>query len=40
MDCIVHGVTKSKTQLSNFHFTLDPIGLSLPSFLLALETDP
>ena len=21
MDCIVHGVTKSRTQLSNFHFT-------------------
>ena len=20
MDCIVHGVTKSRTQLSNFHF--------------------
>ena len=40
MDCIVHGVAKSQTQLSNFHFTLDPIGLSLPSFLLALETDP
>ena len=23
MDSIVHGVTKSQTQLSNFHFTLD-----------------
>ena len=21
MDCIVHGVTKSRTQLNNFHFT-------------------
>ena len=21
MDCIVHGVAKSRTQLSNFHFT-------------------
>ena len=21
MDCIVHGVTKSQTQLSDFHFT-------------------
>ena len=21
MDCIVHGVTKSRTQLSDFHFT-------------------
>ena len=25
MDCIVHGVVKSQTQLSNFHFSL-PIG--------------
>ena len=23
MDCIVHGVTKSRTQLSNFHFRLE-----------------
>ena len=23
MDSIVHGVTKSQTQVSNFHFTLD-----------------
>ena len=22
MDCIVHGITKSQTQLSNFHFTI------------------
>ena len=22
MDCVVHGVTKSQTQLSDFHFTL------------------
>ena len=22
MDCVVHGVTKSRTRLSNFHFTL------------------
>ena len=22
MDCIVHGVTKSQTRLSDFHFTL------------------
>ena len=27
MDCIVHGVPKSQTQLRDFHFT------SLPSFL-------
>ena len=27
MDCIVHGVTKSRTQLSNFHF-LTPINSS------------
>ena len=24
MDCIVHGVTKSRTRLSNFHFSLSP----------------
>ena len=23
MDCIVHGVTKSRTRLSNFHFTVN-----------------
>ena len=23
MDCIVHGVTKSQTQMSNFHFTME-----------------
>ena len=23
MDCIVHGVTKSQTQLSNFHFNVN-----------------
>ena len=28
MDCIVHGVTKSQTQLSDFHFTTY-IGASL-----------
>ena len=26
MDCIVHGVTKSRTQLSNFHFHLNVWG--------------
>ena len=25
MDCIVHGVTESPTQLSNFHFHLQPL---------------
>ena len=25
MDCIVHGVTKSQTQLSDFHFSLSQI---------------
>ena len=24
MDCIVHGVTKNRTQLSNFHFQGEP----------------
>ena len=27
MDCIVHWVTKSRTRLSNFHFTLPPFDL-------------
>ena len=26
VDCIVHGVTKSWTRLSDFHFSLDPRG--------------
>ena len=31
MDCIVHGVTKSQTRLSNFHFTfLSPGDLADP----------
>ena len=29
MDCIVHGVAKSQTGLSNFHFTLKPISDSV-----------
>ena len=33
MDCIAHGVAKSQTQLSNFHFTLTlrsvPVSLSV-----------
>ena len=33
MDCIVHGVTKSRTQLSNFHFqTFQKKNLLLPMF--------
>ena len=24
MDCIVHGITKSQTQLSDFHFHMQP----------------
>ena len=32
MDCIVHGVTKSQTQLSDFHFRLHSFAISL-SFL-------
>ena len=27
MDCIVHGVTKSQTQLSNIHFHLTSLNL-------------
>ena len=26
MDCVVHGVAKSRTQLSNFHFSFNPSG--------------
>ena len=26
MDCIVHGITKSRTQLSDFHSLMDIIG--------------
>jgi len=40
MDCIVHGVTESRTQLSNFHFHFLPeilipllVSYSLPSCL-------
>ena len=29
MDCIVHGVAKSRTQLSGFHFHLQPLQLWL-----------
>ena len=28
MDCIVHGVTQSRTQLSNFHFDFTSLSLS------------
>ena len=41
MDCIVHGVAKSWTQLSNFHFLLQNIKLLkyydyIPCFILTL----
>ena len=40
MDCIVHGVAKSWTQLSNFHFcTLEYIKISEKSPLKVME-DP
>ena len=43
MDCIVHGVAKSRTGLSNFHFTslqcLTPTKLSTPACMLWLDTD-
>ena len=29
MDCIVHGVTKSRTQLSDFHFPKETIGCAV-----------
>ena len=31
MDCIVHGVTKSQTELSDFHFSLSAEGVLLAS---------
>ena len=34
MDCIVHGVAKSRTQLSNFHFTSQRETLPLSLLLL------
>ena len=41
MDCIVHGVAKSRTRLSNFHFLLHNIKLLkyydyIPCFILTL----
>ena len=27
MDCIVHGIAKSRTQLSDFHFHFHPLGV-------------
>ena len=38
MDCIVHGVTKSWTQLSDFHFHFE-LSLALPVFGIAMKTD-
>ena len=37
MDCIVHGVSKSRTQLSNFHFT-SLVAISLPKMDLQAFT--
>ena len=34
MDCLVHGVAKSRTQLSNFHFHIDNFILNYKQFLL------
>ena len=34
MDCIVHGVTKSWTQLSDFHFTATERGNQLENHML------
>ena len=34
MDCIVHGVTKSRTQLSNFHFHFHFVVLSYMSLII------
>ena len=31
MDCIVHGVAKSRTRLSGFHFTLKESGVFVAS---------
>ena len=38
IDCIVYGVTKSWTQLSNFHFHFEH-SLALPVFGIAVKTD-
>ena len=37
MDCIVHGITKSQAQLSNFHFHL---GFLKPFFTLEETLEP
>ena len=39
MDCIIHGVTKSCTQLRDFHFTLDPALISSHALVLLLQLD-
>ena len=36
MDCIVHGVTKSWIQLSNFHFSGGKVNLSVICNILTL----
>ena len=41
MDCIVHGVAKSQTQLSDFHFHLSGLyTFSHSLFTMAFETMP
>ena len=37
MDCIVHGVTKSQTQLSNFHFHFTSLVAQMVKNLLAMQ---
>ena len=36
MDCIVHGVTKSQTRLSNFHFTSTYTEIELSNYPITL----
>ena len=37
MDCIVHGVAKSQTRLSNFHFTFTREGVKVAQSCLTLR---
>ena len=37
MDCIVHGVAKSRTRLSGFHFSLYLIKQTASSFFLVVD---
>ena len=40
MDCIVHGVAKSRTRLSNFHFTLVVVACLVFVFDFFLRISP